>query len=125
MKQETLQIHASEPIELYGTGTRAYPLGGMNDYEYSVGLSKKLPWGNTQEEDQMITRLNNEAYLLEEDKKILNFKNGLKNLYHQHCLDYKNYKSFKQNYQDFVNSIKRNKKHTNIRRYPKAELDAA
>ena len=101
LKARNLADTATDPMELYGTGTRAYPEFGAKDYEYSMGVSKQLPWGNTQEEDQTITRLNNEAYLLEEDKKVLNFKNGLKNLYHQHCLDYKNYKSFKQNYRDF------------------------
>ena len=36
-----------DPMELFGTGTRAYPKDGRNDYEYSVGLSKKLPWSDT------------------------------------------------------------------------------
>lgn len=112
----------SDPMDLYGTGTRAYPANGSNDYEYSIGLSKKLPWGDAQEEDQMITRLNNEAYLLEEDKKVLNFQNGLKSLYHQHCLDYKNYKSFKQNYQDFRKLYKKKQKAYKYQEISKAEL---
>ena len=111
-----------DPMELFGTGTRAYPKDGRNDYEYSVGLSKKLTWGDTKEEDQTIIRLNNEAYLLEEDKKILNFKNGLKSLYHQHCLDYKNYKSFKQNYQDFAKLYKKKQKAYKYQEISKAEL---
>lgn len=101
LEARSLADTATDPMELYGTGTRAYPEFGAKDYEYSIGVSKQLPWGNTQEEDHTIARLNNEAYLLEEDKKVLNFKNGLKNLYHQHCLDYRNYESFKQNYRDF------------------------
>jgi len=111
-----------DPIELYGTGTKAYPKNGAEDYEYSIGLSKKLYWGNTQDEDQMITRLNNEAYLLEEDKKILNFKNGLKNLYHQHCLDDKNYKSFRQIYQDFGKLYEKKQKAYKYQEISKTEL---
>ncbi len=111
-----------DPMELYGTGSRVYPENGLNDYEYSVGLSQKLSWGDTQEQDQTIIRLNNEAYLLEEDKKILNFKNGLKSLYHQHCLDYKNYKSFKQNYQDFAKLYKKKQKAYKYQEISKAEL---
>ena len=122
LEARNLADTSSEPMDLYGTGTRAYPKDGSNDYEYSIGLSKKLPWGNTQEEDQMITRLNNEAYLLEEDKKILNFKNGLKSLYHQHCLDYKNYKSFKQNYQDFAKLYKKKQKAYKYQEISKVEL---
>ena len=93
VEQERLHMEARnqadtslQPMQLYGTGTRAYPIVGDDGYEYSVGLSQQLSWGNTQQEDQQITRLNNEASLLDEDKKILNFENGLKNLYHQKFL---------------------------------------
>jgi len=111
-----------DPMELYGTGARANPKLGDNGYEYSVGLSQKLSWGDTQEQDQRIIRLNNEATLLDEDKKILNFKNGLKSLYHQHCLDHKNYKSFKQNYQDFAKLYKKKQKAYKYQEISKAEL---
>ena len=81
-----------------------------------------LRWGDTQDQEQRITRLNNEATLLEEDKKILNFKNGLKSLYHQHCLDYKNYKSFKQNYHDFAKLYKKKQKAYKYQEISRAEL---
>ena len=122
LEARNLADTSSDPIDLIATGSKVYPIVGANDYEYSVGLLKKLPWGDTQEKDQMITRLNNEAYLLEEDKKILNFKNGLKNLYHQHCLDYKNYKSFKQNYKDFAKLYKKKQKAYTYQDISKAEL---
>ena len=122
LKARNLADTATDPMELYGTGTRAYPEFGKNDYEYSIGVSKQLSWGNTQEEDQKITRLKNEAYFLEEDKKVLNFKNGLINLYHQHCLDYKNYKSVKQNYQDFSTLYKKKQKAYKYQEISKAEL---
>ncbi len=114
---------ASDPVGLFGTGTRAYPKDGLNDgYEYSAGLSKKLYLGNTQEQDQKITRLNNDATLLEEDQKVLNYKNGLKNLYHQHCLDYRNYQSFNQNYQDFAQLYKKKEKAHKYQEISKTEL---
>ena len=122
LKARNLADTASDPMDLYGTGTRAYPDFGESDYEYSVGLSKTLPWGNTQEKDQTIIRLNNEAYFLEEGKKILNFKNGLKNLYHQYCLDYKNYKSVKENYQDFAVLYKKKQKAYKYKEISKSEL---
>ena len=111
-----------DPMQLYGTGTRAYPKVGDDGYEYSVGLSQQLSWGNTQAEDQQITRLNNEAALLDEDKKILNFKNGLKNLYHQHCMDHKNYRSFKQNYDDFAKLYTKKQKAYKYQEISKTEL---
>ena len=127
--QERLHLEArnladtsTDPMELYGTGARAYPEGAKSQYEYSVGISKTFSWGDTQKKDQMITRLNNEAYFLDEDKKILNFKNGLKSLYHQHCLDYKNYKSFKQNYQDFAKLYKKKQKAYKYQEISRAEL---
>jgi hypothetical protein len=111
------------PAELYGAGTKAYPIDGRkNGNEYTVGISKTLPLGNTQEQEERINRLNNEAYLLEEDKKVLNFKNGLKNLYHQHCLDYKNYMSFKQNYQDFLTLYHKKQKAYQYQEISKVEL---
>lgn len=128
--QERLQLEAKnqadtapDPMELYGTGTRAYPKNGLNDgYEYSTGLSKKIYLGDTQEQEQAITRLNNEAALLEQDQKILNFKNGLKNLYHQHCLDDSNYQSFYQNYQDFAQLYRKKEKAYKYQEISKIEL---
>ena len=129
IEQEALRLEARnladtslDPMELYGTGTRANPKLGDNGYEYSVGLFQKLSWGDTQEQDQTIRRLNNEATLLEEDKKILNFQNGLKSLYHQHCLDHKNYRSFKQNYDDFAKLYKKKQKAYKYQEISKAEL---
>ncbi|PHS37677.1 MAG: hypothetical protein COB07_09995 [Sulfurovum sp.] len=129
IEQEALRLEARnladtslDPMELYGTGTRAHPKFGDNGSEYSVGLLQKLSWGDTQEQDQTISRLNNEANMLEEDKKILNFQNGLKSLYHQHCLDHKNYKSFRQNYDDFAKLYKKKQKAYKYQEISKAEL---
>jgi len=111
-----------DPLELFGSAANANPAMGKDEFEYSIGLSKQLPLGNTQEEEQSINRLNNEASLLEEDKKILNFENGLKSLYHNHCLDNKYYKVSKQNYQQFVKLYKKKQKAYKYQEISKAEL---
>lgn len=83
LEAKNLADTSSGPAELYGAGTKAYPIDGRKDgYEYTVGISKTLPLGNTQEQDEMINRLNNQAYLLEEERKVLSFENSLKSLYH-------------------------------------------
>lgn len=129
IEQEALRLEARnladtslDPMELYGTGTRANPKLGDNGYEYSVGLFQKLSWGDTREQDQRIKRLNNEAILLEEDIKILNFQNGLKSLYHNHCLDNKYYNVSKQNYKEFVKLYKKKQKAYKYQEISKAEL---
>lgn len=123
LEAKNLADTSLDPMELYGSGTKAYPNDGKKEgYEYSVGISKTLPLGDTQEQDEMINRLNNQAYLLEEDKKILSFENSLKSLYHQHCLDHKNYQSFKQNYQDFVKLYKKKEKAYRYQEISKTEL---
>lgn len=130
LDQESLFLEAKnlaetslDPMELYGSGMKAYPIDGRkNGYEYSVGISKTLPLGNTQEQDEMINRLNNEAYLLEEERKILSFENNLKSLYHQHCLDYKSYHSFNQNYQEFETLYKKKEKAYRYQEISKTEL---
>ena len=113
---------ASDPFEIFGEGTKAYPDIGKNGYEYSVGASKKLILGNIQDQERSITLLSDQAYLLEGERNILNFKNGLKNLYHQHCLDTQNYRSFKQSYQDFAKLYKKKQKAYKYQEISKTEL---
>lgn len=123
LEAKNLAETSLDPMELYGSGTKAYPIDGRkNGYEYSVGISKILPLGNIQEQDEMINRLNNEAYLLEEERKILSFENSLKSLYHQHCLDYKNYHSFNENYQEFAKLYKKKEKAYRYQEISKSEL---
>lgn len=129
LQQESLALEAknqantaSEPLELFGEGIKAYPHAGGKGREYSVGLSKKFMLGDIQEQEQKITRLSNQAYLLEEERNILNFKNGLKNIYHQHCLDTQNYRSFKQSYQEFAKLYKKKQKAYKYQEISKTEL---
>lgn len=113
---------ASDPFEIFGEGTRAYPDMGRDGNEYSVGASKKLILGNIQEQERTIAQLSNQAYLLEGERDVLNFQNGLKNLYHQHCLDTQNYRSFKQSYQDFSALYKKKQKAYTYQEISKTEL---
>ena len=113
---------ASEPMALYGEGTKANPIIGKTGNEYVVGVSKKFMFGDIQEQEQKITRLSNQATLLEEERTLLNFKNGLKNIYHQHCLDMQNYRSFKQSYQEFVTLYKKKEKAYKYQEISKIEL---
>lgn len=129
LQQESLALEAknrantaSDPLELFGEGTKAYPTGGGSGNEYSVGVAKKFMLGNIQDQEQKITRLSNQATLLEEERNILNFKNGLKNIYHQHCLDSQNYKSFKQSYQEFVKLYNKKQKAYKYQEISKTEL---
>ena len=129
LQQESLALEAknkantaSDPLELFGEGTKAYPTGGGSGNEYAVGVSKKFIFGNIQEQEQKATRLSNQAYLLEEERNILNFKNGLKNIYHQHCLDAQNYRSFEQSYQEFVKLYNKKQKAYKYQEISKREL---
>lgn len=129
LQQENLALEAknqantaSAPFELFGEGTKAYPHVGGQGNEYAVGLSKTLMLGSIQEQEQKITRLSNQAYLLEEERNILNFKNGLKNIYHQHCLDSQNYRSFKQSYQELAKLYKKKQKAYKYQDISKTEL---
>jgi len=129
LEQEQLLLEARnladtslDPMELFGSGANASPAVGSDEFEYSLGLSQQFSWGDTQEKEQTITRLNNEAYLLDANKKVLSFTNGLKNLYHNHCLDKKYYKVSEQNYEAFVKLYKKKQKAYKYQEISKAEL---
>ena len=129
LQQESLALEAknrantaSDPLELFGEGTKAYPIAGGSGNEYAVGVAKKFILGNIQDQEQKITRLSNQAYLLEEERNILNFKNGLKNIYHQSCLDSQNYRSFEQSYQEFVKLYNKKQKAYKYQEISKTEL---
>lgn len=129
LEQQSLALEAKnkantayEPLALFGEGSRANPIIGGSGNEYVVGVSKKIILGNIRDQEQKMARLSNQAYLLEEEKNILNFKNGLKNIYHQHCLDRQNYKSFDQNYQAFKKLYRKKQKAYKYQEISKTEL---
>jgi len=129
LQQEGLALEAknqadtlSDPLELFLEGTRANPIVGKSGNEYAVGVTKQIKLGSIQEEEQIITRLSNQAYLLEEEKNILNFKNTIKNNYHQHCLDKQKYRSFVKSYQDFATLYKKKQKAFKYQEISRVEL---
>ena len=129
LQQEGLALEAknqantvADPLELFVEGTRANPIIGKSGNEYAVGVSQKVMLGTIQEDEQMITSLSNQAYLLEEEKNILNFRNSIKNNYHQHCLDKQKYRSFVKNYQNFETLYKKKQKAFKYQEISKIEL---
>lgn len=113
---------ATEPYSLFGEGARANPEMDVYGYEYAVGISKNIKLGNTQALEQKATRLTNQAYALDEEQKILNFRQSLKNIYHQHCLDHKNYGSFKRSTLEFEKLYKKKHKAYTYQEISKTEL---
>jgi len=113
---------SSDPFELYGEGTRARPELEEDGYEYAIGISKNIKLGNIQTQEQRITRLSNEAGTLEAQNSIINFRNGLKNMYHQYCLDIQNYATFKQSYSDLVKLYSKKRKAYKYQEISKTEL---
>ena len=110
LKAKSRADTATDPIALYVEGTRAYPDGGKSGNEYAVGASKTFKLPTIREQELAIQQLSNDAVMLEGKKSLLNFRNGLKNLYHQHCLDQQNYRVFKRSYEDFVKLFKKKQK---------------
>lgn len=129
LQQESLALEAKNradtapaPLELFGEGTRANPIVGASGNEYAIGVTQNFILGSIQDEEQKITRLSNQAYLLEQEKNILNFNNGLKNIYHQHCLDAQNYRSFNKSYQAFKKLFEKKQKAYKYQEISKIEL---
>jgi outer membrane protein TolC len=60
---------------------------GISGYEHGVGLSKEFILGDIQELERKRMGLESEAYLIEQQKTLIDVNNRLKNLYHQYCLD--------------------------------------
>jgi len=113
---------ASDPLSFYAEGTRARPAGSNDGNEYAVAFSKQIRFADIQEQEREIGKLANEGYLLDAQKQVLNYRNGLKNFYHQHCLDLQNYRSFKESYLDFLTLIKKKEKAYLYKEISRAEL---
>lgn len=129
LKQQSLALEAknkadtaSEPLEVFVEGTRANPFIGKSGNEYAVGVTKNIMLGSIQDDERKITHLSNQAYLLEEEKNILNFINTIKNIYHQHCLDQDNYRSSNRNHQDFKKLFQKKQKAYQYQEISKIEL---
>ncbi|QOR61967.1 TolC family protein [Sulfurovum sp. ST-21] len=113
---------AGDPFSLTAEGTHAAPHLDKSGTEYSIGLSKKIMMPGVLSQEQRITQLSNDAYMLEKEMELLDFENGLKNLYHQYCLDVQNYRSFRASYLDFVKLYKKKQKAYLYQEISKMEL---
>ena len=122
MQSRNLANTASDPLVLYGEGTRAHLELGDKGYEYAIGLSKNIKLGNIQAQEEKIARLSNEASLLETQSSMIDFHNTLKNLYHHYCIDTQSYGSLKQNYNDLVTLYKKKQKAYRYQEIAKTEL---
>jgi len=60
--------------------------GGVYGFEHEISFSKEFKLGNILALEQQQNQLNNEAYLLEEERKIYRYEYYLKTLYHEYCL---------------------------------------
>jgi hypothetical protein len=121
-EEKNLADTSLDPVELYGERTRARPELGGDGYEYAIGISKNIKLGNIQAQEQKMTRLSNEASALEARSSVISFRNGLKNLYHQYCLDVQNYATFRQSYDDIVKLYNKKQKAYKYQEIAKTEL---
>ena len=86
LNKKSLADTALAPLTLNHSLSRANGLN-RSGFEYDIGFSKELSLGNAQELERQQSHLSTEASILEERRKIIAFKNELRNLYHQYCLD--------------------------------------
>lgn len=122
LEAKNLASSASEPSELYGSLAKAKPDLAPKADEYSIGISKQIKFGHAQELEQHIARFQNQAYVLDEEKRVLNFTNGVKDLYHQHCMDKENYLDLKAAYGEFDALFKKKQKAFELQEISKLEL---
>ena len=113
---------ASNPFVVYAEGAEARPDRGDKGYEYAVGISKNIIIGDIQNQEREIKRLNNQAAILDAQQGIIDFTNGLKKLYHQHCLELDEYKSFRQSLKDLDRLYRKKEKAYSYQEIAKTEL---
>jgi hypothetical protein len=113
---------ASEPLVLGIGANRAKPNYEKDGMEYQVSLSKNIAIGNSRDLEKRAGNLANEAVLLEESKKLIEHSNKVANLYHQSCLDTKNYNLFRGEYSDFQKLYSKKRKAYKYGEISKLEL---
>ncbi len=113
---------SSDPIELFMNGAKAMPLNAPKKYESSVGIAKNIKFGSIIDKERRINRLNNEADILEESSQLLTYTQAIKNIYHQHCIDAREYQSLLQNYNDLETLYKNKEKAYEYQEISRTEL---
>lgn len=82
---------AADPFSLGVQTANASPKGAEDEREYSLGLSKNIALFGTKSLALLAQRLQNDAILINNNKRLISLSNHIQNLYHQSCLDSKNY----------------------------------
>lgn len=114
--------NASHPLELYGSISQADPMVGNRAKEYSVGISKNLILDDIRQQESEINHLINQAIFSEDEKTVLDFNNGLKDLYHQHCIDKNIYQSVNRSYESFLKLYRKKQQAYRYQEISKVEL---
>jgi len=113
---------ASDALEIYANKIKAKPHDAPKADEYAVGLSKSFLLPHIQQKEYKMRALESEAAMLEATAKIDSFHQAIKNLYHQHCIDREDYRSFRANYSDFAKLFAKKQKAYRFDEISKAEL---
>ena len=121
MDKKSLADTALAPLSLNHSLSRAKGLD-RSGFEYEIGFSKQLKLGNTQALEREQSHLSSEASLLEERRKIIGFKNELRNLYHQYCLDLAYLSSFEEGYEQITTLYAKKERAYRLDEIAKTEL---
>ncbi len=113
---------ATAPLSLSLNGAQATPDEGDSAFEYSAGISKTLPFGDTKALGLSAQRLQNEAALLQKQKALIALNNRIKNLYHQSCLDKENRLLIEASLQSYQTLYEKKKKAYKYHEVSKKEL---
>lgn len=113
---------ASEPFVLGLGANKAKPNYEKDGMEYQVSLSKSVAVGNSRDLEKRAGNLANEAVILEDSKRLIEQSNRASNMYHQSCLDTKNYNLFRSEYSDFVKLYNKKRKAYRYGEISKLEL---
>ena len=121
MDKKSLANTALAPLTLNHSLSRANGVD-RSGFEYDIGFSKEFSLGNVQELERQQSHLSTEASILEERRKIIAFKNELRNLYHQYCLDLEYLNSFEEGYEQITTLYAKKEKAYRLDEIAKTEL---
>ncbi len=113
---------ATEPFALSLSGAQATPDAGDDAFEYSIGASKTLPFGNTKSLGLSAQRLKNEATLLQKERALIALSNRIRNLYHQSCLDRENRRLIERSLESYQALYRKKQKAYKYQEISKKEL---
>ena len=121
LHKKSLADTALAPLTLNHSISKVNGFGNSN-FEYDIGFSKELSLGDAQELERQQSHLSTEASILEERRKIIGFKNELRNLYHQYCLDLEYLNSFEEGYEQITTLYAKKERAYRLDEIAKTEL---